>query len=70
MNEHGLANYWHSFAKNYLTSVGSVYVIIAKKRVLPLTPIKPKWQIRAKFNPVKIPSMNVNSENKNNIPHK
>lgn len=65
MNEQGGTNYWGKFASNYLTSLGSVYVIIAKKRVLPLTPIKPKWQIRARFNPVKVPTMNVNSSNKN-----
>jgi SAM-dependent methyltransferase len=70
VSEHSLANYWHSFANNYLTSLGSIYVIIAKKRVLPLTPIKPKWQIRTKFNPVKIPTMNVRSENNKNIHHK
>ena len=59
IKQHGMANYWRKFAGNYLTSLGAVYVIIAKKRVLPLTPIKPKWQIRAKFNPVKVPSMKV-----------
>jgi len=67
MSDHGMANYWRKFANNYLTSLGSVYVIIAKKRVLPLTPIKPKWQIRAKFNPVKVPAMNVHSSNKSNL---
>jgi len=61
VSEHAIANYWRSFASNYFTSLGSIYVIIAKKRVLPLTPIKPKWQIRAKFNPVKVPSMNAHS---------
>jgi len=61
MSEHSTAKYWRKFASNYLTSLGSVYIIIAKKRVLPLTPIKPKWQIRAKFNPVKVPTMNVHS---------
>lgn len=64
ISEHGMANYWREFAKNYLTSLGSVYVIIAKKRVLPLTPIKAKWQIRAQFNPVKVPTMNVHSRRK------
>ena len=64
MSEHGMTNFWQKFASNYLTSLGSVYVIIAKKRVLPLTPIKPKWQIRAKFNPVKVPSMNTQSSAK------
>ncbi|WDE09588.1 class I SAM-dependent methyltransferase [Thalassomonas haliotis] len=53
-----LSGYWQSFANNYLTSLGSVYVIIAKKRVLPLTPIKPKWQLRPSFQPVKVSTMN------------
>lgn len=67
MSEHAMANYWRKFANNYLTSLGSVYVIIAKKRVLPLTPIKPKWQIRSKFSPVKVPAMNAHSSNKNSL---
>jgi SAM-dependent methyltransferase len=65
MNKKGSTSFWHKFASNYLTSFGSVYIIIAKKRVLPLTPIKPKWQIRARFNPVKVPTMNVHSTTKN-----
>jgi SAM-dependent methyltransferase len=48
---------WHNFARSYLPALGSVYVIIAKKRVLPLTPIKPKWQIRSGFQPVKVTSL-------------
>jgi hypothetical protein len=64
MSEHFVANYWRKFASNYCTSFGSVYVIIAKKRVLPLTPIKPKWQIRAGFSPVKVPSLKVNPSKK------
>jgi SAM-dependent methyltransferase len=52
-----LTNTWHSFARSYLPALGSIYVIIAKKRVLPLTPIKPKWQIRPEFTPVKVPTM-------------
>lgn len=67
MSEHGMAHYWRKFASNYLTSLGSVYVIIAKKRVLPLTPIKPKWQIRTQFQPVKVPSMKISSSSKSNF---
>jgi len=66
ISEHGMANYWNKFASKYLTSLGSIYIIIAKKRVLPLTPIKPKWQIRAKFSPVKVPTMKVHSRHKSN----
>jgi len=53
-----VANHWQQFAEKYLPSLGSIYVIVAKKRVLPLTPIKPKWKLRPRFEPVKVPSMN------------
>ncbi len=46
--------HWQKFADNYLSSFGSVYVIVAKKRVHPLTPIRPKWKIRPNFQPVKV----------------
>ena len=58
LTEDSLNNKWHNFAKCYLPALGSVYVIVAKKRVLPLTPIKPRWQIRPEFNPVKVTTMN------------
>lgn len=48
---------WRQFAANYIPSLGSVYVIVAKKRVLPLTPIKPKWKLRPKLTPVNVSSM-------------
>ncbi|TWX73981.1 class I SAM-dependent methyltransferase [Colwellia sp. C1TZA3] len=51
-------NHWQNIATRYFPSLGSVYVIVAKKRVLPLTPIKPKWQLRPHFEPVKVPTMN------------
>jgi len=57
VSKDSLQGNWHNFAKNYLPALGSVYVIVAKKRVLPLTPIKPKWQIRSGFQPVKVTSM-------------
>jgi SAM-dependent methyltransferase len=49
---------WQNFADSYLSAFGSIYIIIAKKRVLPLTPIKPKWKIRPSFQPVKVSTMN------------
>ncbi|SET12502.1 class I SAM-dependent methyltransferase [Thalassotalea agarivorans] len=52
---------WHSLANKYLTPFGSIYIIVAKKRVLPLTPIKPKWRIAPGFSPVKVSPMNRNS---------
>jgi ubiquinone/menaquinone biosynthesis C-methylase UbiE len=54
------ARKWQSFAEHYFSAFGSVYIIIAKKRKLPLTPIKPKWLVRPKFTPVNVSSMNRN----------
>ena len=62
LSAESLQSSWHSFAKNYLPALGSIYVIVAKKRVLPLTPIKPKWQIRPEFQPVKVTTMNTHSD--------
>ena len=45
--------FWRSFAKQYLKPMGSVYMLVARKRVAPLTPIKPKWHARPQFSPVK-----------------
>jgi SAM-dependent methyltransferase len=58
---------WHTFAKSYLPALGSVYVIVAKKRVLPLTPIKPKWQIRPGFQPVKATSLRTHKSNADKV---
>ena len=52
-----IAQHWEKFASDYFTSLGSIYVVIAKKRRLPLTPIKPKWQIRPNFKPINASSM-------------
>ena len=60
---HFMAKFWQNLANKYLPTFGSVYIIIAKKRVLPLTPIKPKWRLRPNFSPVSVSSMN--SSNKN-----
>ncbi len=67
MNDGTLARFWRNFTRDYLTSLGSVYIIVAKKRVLPLTPIKPKWKVRTKFHPVKVPTMNSSKEQASKI---
>ncbi|TRX57503.1 class I SAM-dependent methyltransferase [Thalassomonas sp. M1454] len=56
-----LSNQWQRFANNYLSSFGSVYIIVAKKRVHPLTPIRPKWKLRPNFKPVNVSSMQGNN---------
>jgi SAM-dependent methyltransferase len=47
---------WNKFCTNHLTKFGSIYILVAKKRELPLTPIKPKWRARPNFNPATIKS--------------
>lgn len=49
---------WQRIANKVIPSLGSIYVIVAKKRQLPLTPIKPKWKLRAKLSPVNVSTMN------------
>jgi SAM-dependent methyltransferase len=59
-----LGQFWQKFASKYLSSLGSVYVIIAKKRVLPLTPIKPKWRLKPNFSPVNVTTSISSNKNK------
>jgi SAM-dependent methyltransferase len=79
-NKHSgwLAKTWQKLASNYVPSFGSIYIVVAKKRVLPLTPIKPKWRLRPSFvtvkgasvkgAPVKVPAMNfTEKKNMNNF---
>lgn len=40
-----------AWADQYLSFFGAAYVMVARKRTLPLTPIKPKWQLTGSFNP-------------------
>jgi len=56
-----ISRHWQNFADKYLPSFGSIYIIIAKKRVLPLTPIKPKWRLQPSFSHVKGVSAKVSS---------
>lgn len=67
IEQNRLTSTWHQFAQNYLKPFGSVYVIVAKKRVLPLTPIKPKWQLRTGFQPVKVSTMRTSKNSMKNI---
>jgi SAM-dependent methyltransferase len=57
MSEGGMALQWRDFAQHFLSGIGSIYVIVAKKRVLPLTPIKPKWKMRPQFQTGKVSSL-------------
>jgi SAM-dependent methyltransferase len=46
--------FWQNFCERYLHRLGSVYVLVARKRELPLSPIKPKWRTKPQFNPATI----------------
>ncbi|WP_017445085.1 class I SAM-dependent methyltransferase [Gayadomonas joobiniege] len=49
----GCKNRWMpSFTHQYLTRFGSVYLLVARKRELPLTPIKPKWKVKPALAPI------------------
>jgi hypothetical protein len=52
------------WCKRFLPQLASVYIIVAKKRTVPLSPIKPKWQLKPKFSTVgaSIRAGSVNSE--------
>ncbi|WP_371189279.1 methyltransferase domain-containing protein [Thalassotalea maritima] len=49
-----------TIGQSYLPLFCSVYVIVAKKRVQPLTPIRPKWQLRHKFRPINVSTIGQN----------
>ncbi|MGQ8365633.1 class I SAM-dependent methyltransferase [Glaciecola sp. 1036] len=41
----------NGFCKRYLPWFSSMYILVAKKREVPLSPIKKQWQINPKFKP-------------------
>ena len=43
---------WHSKLSRYFPWCSSVYVILARKRVIPMTAIKPKWKLKPQFTAV------------------
>ncbi|GAA6206506.1 MULTISPECIES: class I SAM-dependent methyltransferase [Thalassotalea] len=59
-----ISRHWRKFAQRFFPNFGSVYVIVAKKRVLPLTPIKPKWKLRTQLNPVNVSTLNSSRQQK------
>jgi SAM-dependent methyltransferase len=42
---------WQRWASKYFECLGSVYILVAKKREIPLSPLKMKWKPKAGFNP-------------------
>ncbi|GHG64065.1 methyltransferase [Alishewanella longhuensis] len=41
---------WQRFSERYLRYFASSYLLVARKRELPLTPIRPKWQVQSRFS--------------------
>ena len=41
---------WQQWAERYLSFFGASYMLVARKRQWPLTPIRPKWQLSPGYN--------------------
>jgi len=41
--------WWQQWQEQYLHYFGASYLLVARKRELPLTPIRPKWQLNPAF---------------------
>ena len=44
LGKHKPDSRWQQWCETYLGYFGASYLLVARKRVLPLTPIRPKWQ--------------------------
>jgi SAM-dependent methyltransferase len=42
----------YQWCEKYLSALSAMYIIVAKKRVVPLSLIKPKWKAKRSFSPV------------------
>ena len=49
---------WNQWCHQYLPLLTTMYVIVARKRVIPLSMIKPKWKAKAKFSTVRASARN------------
>lgn len=64
-NQHrSLPASWHNKLSRYLPWCSSVYVILARKRVWPMTTIRPKWKLKPRFSAVGA-SMRLPADNEN-----
>ncbi|GHF90947.1 methyltransferase domain-containing protein [Thalassotalea marina] len=57
ISQNSIARHTRQYMQRLFPSLGSIYVIIAKKRVLPLTPIKPRWKLKPKLAPINVSSI-------------
>lgn len=56
----------YQWCEKYLTALSAMYIIVAKKRVIPLSLIKPKWKAKSSFAPVGA-SMRTNGVNRTEV---
>lgn len=49
LGHHNPESRWQKWCETYLGYFGASYLLVARKRVLPLTPIRPKWQRTSAF---------------------
>lgn len=43
--------FMEKFCQQYCKGIGAAYVVVAKKRVMPLTPVRPRWRTAGKLLP-------------------
>ncbi|MEC9260612.1 MAG: SAM-dependent methyltransferase, partial [Pseudomonadota bacterium] len=43
---------WQQWCSRYCPWCSSVYVLMARKRTLPMTTVKPKWKVKPRFSAV------------------
>ncbi len=49
LTSHYQSGRWQRFSERYLNYFSASYLLVARKRELPLTPIRPKWQVQRGF---------------------
>ncbi|MCM2679519.1 methyltransferase domain-containing protein [Echinimonas agarilytica] len=54
MGKHTRHEGFHQFGQKFAPWAGSIYLILAKKREVPLTPIRPSWQTSRQMKPVNV----------------
>lgn len=59
-----ISSYWRDIAHKITPKLGSIYIVIAKKRMRPLTPIKPNWKVKPKFTPINVSGVSSKHQNK------
>jgi len=54
------------FGRRWVRNLGAVYILVAKKRVSTLTPLKPDWKLKATPSLISGKAINSNQHNKSN----